>query len=85
MSVLLPLCTAREGMYVDLGFFKDVIIPPHGMPEPSFWKGDDEASNAAATNSRGKVGCSCSVLWLQQGPVAYHSIGISTGMAMHHC
>lgn len=33
----------KEGMYVDLGFFKDVIIPPHGMPEPSFWKGDDEA------------------------------------------
>ena len=34
----------RDGMHVDLGFFRDVIIPPHGMPEPSYWHAEDEAS-----------------------------------------
>ena len=33
-------------MYVDLGFFKDVLVPPHGLPDPSFWHAQDEASGA---------------------------------------
>jgi len=31
---------------VDLGFFKDVLVPPHGLPDPSFWHAQDEASGA---------------------------------------
>lgn len=30
-------------MHVDLGFFRDVIIPPHGMPDPSYWHEADQA------------------------------------------
>ncbi|PRW57257.1 DNA-directed RNA polymerase III subunit RPC8 [Chlorella sorokiniana] len=33
----------EEGMFVDLGFFKDVLVPPHGLPDPSFWHAQDEA------------------------------------------
>lgn len=33
----------REGLHVDLGFFRDVVIPPHGLPEPSYWHEEDEA------------------------------------------
>ncbi|KAL4451781.1 hypothetical protein ABPG75_007443 [Micractinium tetrahymenae] len=33
----------RDGLHVDLGFFRDVLIPPHGLPEPSYWHEDDEA------------------------------------------
>lgn len=43
-------------MYVDLGFFKDVLVPPHGLPDPSFWHAQDEVSGgwllAAAGHSR---------------------------------
>ncbi|PSC70715.1 DNA-directed RNA polymerase III subunit RPC8 [Micractinium conductrix] len=33
----------RDGIFVDMGFFRDVLIPPHGMPEPSYWHEADEA------------------------------------------
>lgn len=29
-------------MHVTLGFYDDVIIPPHGMPEPTFWHETDQ-------------------------------------------
>lgn len=37
-----PLPRRRDGLHIDLGFFKDAIIPPHGLPEPSFWHEEDE-------------------------------------------
>ncbi|KAL4422110.1 hypothetical protein ABPG77_003395 [Micractinium sp. CCAP 211/92] len=33
----------KDGLHIDLGFFRDVLIPPHGLPEPSYWHEDDEA------------------------------------------
>ncbi|KAL4853308.1 DNA-directed RNA polymerase III subunit rpc8 [Chlorella vulgaris] len=33
----------RDGVYVDLGFFQDILIAPGDMPEPSYWKEDDKA------------------------------------------
>ena len=29
-----------------MGFFRDVLIPPHGMPEPSYWHEADEVGAA---------------------------------------
>lgn len=36
----------RDGLHIDLGFFRDVLIPPHGLPEPSYWHEDDEVGCA---------------------------------------
>ena len=47
-SILLPPPARDGGICVDLGFFKDVVIPPHGLPEPSDWDEQDEARRAAA-------------------------------------
>ena len=48
-------------MYIDLGFFKDVVIPPHAMPDPSYWKEDDEARGTARASKELFVGCSCTM------------------------
>ncbi len=37
-----PVLCCRDGLHIDLGFFRDVLIPPHGLPEPSYWHEDDE-------------------------------------------
>jgi hypothetical protein len=36
------LWACRDGVYVDLGFFQDILIAPGDMPEPSYWKEDDK-------------------------------------------
>lgn len=50
----------RDGIYVDLGFFKDVLIPPHGMPDPSYWHEEDEVGRRGAA---GSVGCCWCWMW----------------------
>ena len=36
-------------MHISLGFFEDVVVPPHGLPESSFYKEDEKVGGLRAT------------------------------------
>lgn len=65
---LRPSCptSCRAGVHVSLGFFEDIVVPQYGLPEPSFYKADEQARRSTAQRSIAAffVGWCC---WALQG------------------